>query len=57
MRDKPGVEVTPLARLLVKYEDSTRAEIHDLFSPQRTVTPEAETWGLQGIRGDSGPAW
>jgi hypothetical protein len=49
MRDNPKEEVDPLARALVKYEDYTRAEVHDLFSPHGAFTPQAGTWRLQGI--------
>jgi hypothetical protein len=34
---------------LVHYYDYTREEVHDLFDPESTFTPQAGTWGLQGI--------
>lgn len=34
---------------LVLYHDYTREEVHDLFDPESTFTPQAGTWGLQGI--------
>jgi hypothetical protein len=36
-------------RPLVLYHDYTREEVHDLFDPESTFTPQAGTWGLQGI--------
>lgn len=36
-------------RMLNKYEDYTREEVHDIFSPHTHYTPQAGTWGLQGI--------
>ena len=36
-------------RKLVLYEDYARQEVHDLFDPESTFTPQAGTWGLQGI--------
>jgi hypothetical protein len=36
-------------RLLVLYYDYTREEVHDLFDPTSQFTPQAGTWGLQGI--------
>ena len=38
-----------MPRPLVRYEDYTREEVHDLFSPRTTFTPQSGTWGLQGI--------
>jgi hypothetical protein len=34
---------------LVLYENHTRNEVHDLFDPTSAFTPQAGTWGLQGI--------
>src|SRR6266567_6135910 len=39
----------PMPRLLVKWEDYTREEAHDIFSPQSAFSPQSGTWGLQGI--------
>ncbi len=36
-------------RTLNKYEDYTRKEVHDIFSTHTRYTPQAGTWGLQGI--------
>jgi hypothetical protein len=36
-------------RPLVHYQDYTREEVHDVFDPTSTFTPQAGTWGLQGI--------
>ena len=34
---------------LIKYGDYSREEVHALFSPETTFTPQAGTWGLHGI--------
>jgi hypothetical protein len=34
---------------LEKYTDYSRRMVHALFSPQTKFTPQAGTWGLQGI--------
>jgi len=34
---------------LVKYEDYTREEVHDIFNPGKVYVPRAGTWGAQGI--------
>ena len=31
------------------YADYSRQEVHEIFSPETTFTPQAGTWGLQGI--------
>ena len=31
------------------YEDYVREEVHDIFAPDVPFTPQAGTWGLQGI--------
>lgn len=36
-------------RKLVLYDDYSRNEVHDLFDPESTFSPQAGTWGLQGI--------
>lgn len=36
-------------RGLILYEDYTREEVHDIFDPDSKFTPQAGTWGLQGI--------
>lgn len=36
-------------RQLALWEQYTRAEVHQIFSPQTIFTPQAGTWGLQGI--------
>jgi len=36
-------------RTLVLHDDYTREEVHDLFDPDSVFTPQAGTWGLQGI--------
>lgn len=36
-------------RPLVLYEDYTRSEVHDIFDYNSKFTPQAGTWGLQGI--------
>jgi hypothetical protein len=37
------------AHPLVHYQNYTRKEVHDVFDPTSTFTPQAGTWGLQGI--------
>lgn len=34
---------------LIKFEKYSRRDIHDIFSPNTIFTPQAGTWGLQGI--------
>ena len=34
---------------LMKYSDYSRKEVHYMFSPETEFTPQAGTWGLQGI--------
>jgi hypothetical protein len=34
---------------LLPYTDYSRSEIHDIFAPDTEFTPQAGTWGLQGI--------
>ena len=34
---------------LLPYTDYTRLEVHDIFAPNTDFTPQAGTWGLQGI--------
>src|SRR5262249_26658128 len=36
-------------RELTLYEDYSREEVHDIFDPESTFTPQAGTWGLQGF--------
>lgn len=36
-------------RPLTLYEDYSRHEVHDIFAPETRFTPQAGTWGLQGI--------
>lgn len=31
------------------YQDYSRQDIHTIFSPRTRITPNAGTWGLQGI--------
>jgi len=38
-----------MPRPLVKYEDYTREEVHDIFNPHSRFTPNTGTWGLHGI--------
>ena len=38
-----------MPRKLVLYEDFTREEVHEIFSPETSFTPQSGTWGLQGI--------
>jgi len=37
------------SRPLSLYADYSRQEVHDIFSPETPFTPQAGTWGLQGI--------
>jgi len=37
------------SRDLVPYADYSREEVHNIFDPDSTFTPQAGTWGLQGI--------
>ena len=34
---------------LIRYEKYSREDIHDIFSPDTKFTPQAGSWGLQGI--------
>ena len=34
---------------LVLYADYSREEVHAIFSPDTVFTPQAGTWGLQGV--------
>jgi hypothetical protein len=34
---------------LVLYDEYSRKEVHDIFSPDTIFTPGAGTWGLQGV--------
>lgn len=36
-------------RVLSLWDTFTRREVHDVFEPDTTFTPQAGTWGLQGI--------
>jgi hypothetical protein len=36
-------------RELTLYEDYSREDVHDILDPETTFTPQAGTWGLQGI--------
>jgi hypothetical protein len=36
-------------RALRLWDDYTREEVHGIFSPNTRFTPQARTWGLQGI--------
>ena len=36
-------------RVLKLWDDYTREEVHGIFSPNTRFTPQAGTWGLQGI--------
>ena len=36
-------------RPLRLHEDYSRREVHDIFAPETPFTPQAGTWGLQGI--------
>jgi len=38
-----------VVRPLKLYEDYTRQEVHGIFAPETTFTPQSGTWGLQGI--------
>ncbi|MEJ8547159.1 DUF3427 domain-containing protein [Brevibacillus borstelensis] len=38
-----------MAEKLVKYEQYTRLDVHDIFDPMSPFTPRSGTWGLQGI--------
>ena len=35
--------------MLIRYKDYSREEVHNIFSGDSTFTPQAGTWGLQGI--------
>ncbi|MFP6643867.1 MAG: DUF3427 domain-containing protein [Candidatus Latescibacterota bacterium] len=35
--------------MLTPYEDYSREAVHGIFAPETTFTPQAGTWGLQGI--------
>jgi hypothetical protein len=34
---------------LILYEEYSREEVHNIFSPDTIFTPQAGTWGLQGV--------
>jgi Domain of unknown function (DUF3427) len=34
---------------LILYEEYSREEVHNVFSPDTIFTPQAGTWGLQGV--------
>ena len=34
---------------LILYEEYSRVEVHNIFSPDTIFTPQAGTWGLQGV--------
>ena len=34
---------------LILYEEYSREEVHNIFSPDTSFTPQAGTWGLQGV--------
>jgi hypothetical protein len=34
---------------LILYEEYSREEVHSIFSPDTIFTPQAGTWGLQGV--------
>ncbi len=34
---------------LVLYDDYSREDVHSIFSPDTAFTPQAGTWGLQGV--------
>jgi len=36
-------------RALIQYEDYSREEVHAIFDADSSFTPQAGTWGLQGI--------
>jgi hypothetical protein len=36
-------------RKLILYDDYSRNEVHDIFDPESTFSPQAGTWGLHGI--------
>jgi hypothetical protein len=36
-------------KTLTLWSDYTRADVHSIFSPDTTFTPQAGTWGLQGM--------
>lgn len=38
----------PIPRL-VRYQDYSRVEVHDIFAPDTSFTPQTGTWGLHGI--------
>ncbi|MEY8735576.1 DUF3427 domain-containing protein [Peribacillus frigoritolerans] len=38
-----------MARNLLKYQNYTRKEVHDIFDPSTNFLPQRGTWGLQGI--------
>jgi hypothetical protein len=44
-RNEAGVDVRPLEL----WEDYTRREIHDIFSPATEFHPGGGTWGMQGL--------
>lgn len=43
---RPGIRA---GRQLKIYEDYSREEVHDIFAPDTTFTPQRGTWGIQGI--------
>lgn len=43
------LESVALIKPLNRYEEYSRKQIHQIFSPDTIFTPQAGTWGLQGI--------
>lgn len=38
-------------KTLKRFDTYSREEVHDIFAPDTTFTPQAGTWGLQGVVG------
>ena len=38
-----------MPRQLELWQEYSREDVHDIFSPESTFTPQAGTWGLQGM--------
>src|SRR5215472_9899945 len=38
-----------MARELIRFEEYSRSEVHDIFSPDSKFTSQAGSWGIAGI--------
>jgi hypothetical protein len=43
--------MSAMIRRLAPYDDYTRRDVHDIFSPETAFTPQAGLWGISGLIG------